>query len=123
MRTQLKYLISLLLILGLTVNEGIGYSQINSSNYHQSYKTSSLKKFSYKNTKLFTSKKNILLDSKIFIFFFTHFTLLKGLSKQIQISFKLQLAVHQHINSIKIKQAFLRKKLTSSNSFPFTYIA
>ena len=123
MVAQLKYLISLLLILGLTVNEAIGYSQESSTSYHQSYKTISLKKFSNKNTKLITSKKSILSDRKVFVFFFTNFSLQERFSKQIQTSYKLQTVVYQQINSVTKQQVFLNKVFTSSNSFTPIYIA
>ena len=119
----LKYLISLLLILGLTINDGFGHAQTNSSSYHQSYKTIPLKRFCNKKTTLFTAKKSTLLNRKIVAFFFTPTTSLKSYSDQIKIAIKLQKTLYQQINSIKLQQTFLCKIFTSSNSFPSTYIA
>lgn len=123
MALHLKHLISLLLIVGLTINDGFGISQTNSSTYHQSYKTASLQRFSSKKVKHFTSKKNIVLNKEVFTFFFTHFTLLKSYSKRIQAVLKLQSTVYLQINSIKIQQSFLSKILTPSNTFPSIHIA
>ena len=123
MATHLKYLISLLLILGLTFNDGFGHIKSNSSSYHQSYKTAPLKRFRNKKTTLFTSKKSTLLKSEIIAFFFTSISSLKSYSNQIQIVLELQKSVHLQINSIKIQQTFLSKIFASSNSLPLTYIA
>ena len=120
---HLKYLISLLLILGLTINDGFGYVQSNSSSYHQSYKTLPLKKFRNNKTTFFTAQKSTLLNREIVAFFFTPITSLKSYSNQIQIVLKLQKVLYQQINSIKIQQTFLSKIFTSSNSFSSTYIA
>lgn len=123
MAEHLKYLISLLLILGLTINDGFGHSQTNSSSYHQSYKTIPLKRFRNKKTTFFTAEKSIILNRNIISFFYTPTAFLMAYTEKTLITLKLQKTLHQQINSIKIQQIFLSKIFASSNPFSSTYIA
>ena len=120
---HLKYLISLLLILGLTINDGFGHAQTNSSSYHQSYKTIPLKKLRNKKTTFFTAKKSIPINRDLIAFLYTPIAFETVFTEKILSILKLQKTLYQQINSNKLQQTFLGKIFTSSNSLPSTYIA
>lgn len=118
----IKYLISFLLIFGLTVNECSIYSRINSANYHQVSYVNTRKEFSHKYSKLYTYGRKILLG-KVFITLISYRNLRDVCSTQILTILKLRIELYQKINSMIVLHVFLNKIITSSNQYPSLYKA
>ncbi len=120
---QLKHLFVFLLVLVISVTESNVYSQENSSKYYQSSKLIYKKKFSYRNTKHVVSNQNRISNTYFLTFFFPRIYLKAEFQKKIQHTLKFQKQLYQKIASLNIQHIFLITKITSSNSFPSTYIA
>ena len=119
----IKYLISFLLIFGLTVNDCSIYSQINSTNYHQVSFISTRKEFSYNQSKLYVYTGQTLSE-KVLSNLPTIFRNLKNAySTQIKVILKLRIELYQKINSMNAQHVFLNKIITSSNHYSSLYIA
>lgn len=119
----IKYLISLLLIFGLTINECSIYSQINSANYHQVSYVNTRKESSYKHSELYVYTGKRLSERILFIALILYRNLQDVYSSQIQIILKLRIELCQKINSINAQHVFLNKIITSSNHYSSLYIA
>jgi len=118
----IKYLISFLLIFGLTVNECSIYSRINSANYHQVSYLNTRKEFSHKHSKLYTYGRKILSE-KVFIALISYRNLRDVYSIQILTILKLRIELYKKINSMIFQYVFLNKIITSSNQYSSLYIA
>ncbi|EHQ01565.1 hypothetical protein Gilli_0876 [Gillisia limnaea DSM 15749] len=118
----IKYLISFLLIFGLTVNECFIYSPINSTNYHQVSYVNTRKEFGHKSSELHTFGRKIL-SGKAFIAFISYCNLREVYSTQILTILKLRIELYQNINSMIVQHVFLNKIITSSNQYSSLYIA
>jgi len=118
----IKYLISLLLIFGLTVNECSLYSQINSSNYHQVSYLNTRKELSNNSTELYTFGRKILSGNYL-IPLISYCNLRDFFSAKILNILKLRIEVYQKINSIIVQLVYLNKIITSSNQYSSLYIA
>lgn len=121
MTKYIKYLISFLLIFGLTVNECSIYSQTNSSN-PQALFLNTRKKFNYKRTKLYLYSAHIL-SRRILSFVHTYCALKYTFNIQVKLIFKLQTDIYQKTSSRSALHVFLRKIITSSNHYSNLYIA
>lgn len=122
MTKYIKYLISFLLIFGLTVNECSIYSQTNSTN-PQALFLNTRKNFNYKRSKLYVYSGHIL-SKKILSFTYTKYCTLKDtFSIQVQVIFKLQTDIYQKTSSRKALHVFLGKIITSSDHYSNLYIA
>ena len=119
----IKYLISFLLIFGLTVNECSIYSRINSANFHQVSYVNTRKKFSHKTSELYVYTGKTLLEKLFSIALFTYQNLKKAFNTQTQIILKLRIELYQKINTEIVQRAFLNKIITSSNQYSSLYIA
>ncbi len=120
---HLKYLISFLLIFGLTVNQCSISSQINSTNYHQVSFLNNRNGFSYGQSELYTytgqtlprkilsSPLELLINIKDFY------------NAQVQIILKLRTELYRNICSIRAQCVFLSEIITSSNYYSNLYIA
>ncbi len=118
----IKYLISLLLIFGLTVNDCSIYSQTNSSNYHQVSRINTRKEFRHKYSELYVYGRQLLTE-RIFVALISYLKLRDVYSVQITRVLNLQIEQYQKISSIIARYVFLNKKIVSSNHFPSLYIA
>ena len=118
----IKYLISLLLILGLTVNDCSIYSAKNSASYNQVSYANTRKGFSHKHTKLCTYGKRYISEI-VFSTLLSFRNLRDAYSIRISAILKLQIEVYQEINSMIVQHIFLSKIITSSNQYPSLYIA
>jgi hypothetical protein len=118
----IKYLISFLLIFGLTVNECSIYTPINSTNYHQVSFVNTRKEFSSKYSELYTYGRKIL-SGKVFIALISYCNLRDVYSTEILTILKLQIELYQNINSMIVQYVFLNKINTSSNQNSSLYIA
>ena len=118
----IKYLISFLLIFGLTVNECSIYSRINSKSYSQVSYINTRKEFSHKHSKLYTYGRKIL-SGKVFFALITYLNLRDVYSTQILTILKLRIELYQTINSMIVQYVFLNKITTSSNKYSSLYIA
>ena len=122
LKKYIKYLISFLLIFGLTVNECSIYSQINSSKYHQVAQANIRKEFSHKYSKLYVYGKQFLSE-QIFVRLISYLNLRDVYSIQITEVLNLQIERFQKISLLIARYVFLNKKLVSSNQYPSLYIA
>ncbi|SED53938.1 hypothetical protein SAMN04487765_0296 [Tenacibaculum sp. MAR_2010_89] len=122
MTKYIKYLISFLLIFGLTVNECSIYSQTNSSN-PQALFLNTRKKFNYKRTKLYLYSAHILSRRILSFVHTTYCTLKYTFNIQVKLIFKLQTDIYQKTSSRSALHVFLRKIITSSNHYSNLYIA
>jgi len=123
MITYIKYLISFILIFGLTVNECSIYSQINFANYHQVSYINTRKESSHENSKLYVYTGKSLSERILFIALIIYRNLQDVYSSQIQIILKLRIELRQKINSMNAQHVFLNKIITSSNHYSSLYIA
>lgn len=119
----IKYLISFLLIFGLTVNECSIYSRINSEKYHQVSYVNTRKEFSHKLSKLYVYAGKIYSEKVLSIALITFRNLQDVYSTQILVILKLQIELYQKINSMIFQHVFLNKIITSSNQYSSLYIA
>ena len=119
----IKYLISFLLIFGLTVNESSIYSQINSANYYQVSYFNTRKELSHKNSKFYIYTGKIISKKVLPIALITFRNLRDAYSTQIQVILKLRIELYHKINSMKAQHVFLSKIITSSNHYSSLYIA
>ncbi len=119
----LKYLISFLLIFGLTVNECSSYSGINSSYYIQYSFVNSSEEYRYKRSELSVYNGKTLSGKVFSIILFTYQNLKKAYSTQILAILKLRIELYQKINSIIAEGIFLNKIKTSNNQYSSLYIA
>ncbi len=119
----LKYLISLLLIFGLTVNECSAHSEVSSLKYNQVSYINSEKEFRSKHSKLFAYTGKILVENVFSIVLLTYQNLRKAYSNKTLTILKLQIELYQNINSIVAQYIFLKKINTSNNQYSSLYIA
>lgn len=123
MKKYIKYLISILLIFGLTVNECSIYSQTNAANYHQVSYLNAGKDLHQTHSELKVYTKTVLSKKVKLATVSTYSNLQDIYSAQIQIILKFQTQLYQKINSIKCLHIFLSKTITSSNHYSNLYIA
>gem|GEM_PF-1360810 len=123
MITYLKYLISFLLIFGLTVNECSTYSEISSSNYIQVSFINNRKELRNKHSGLFVYTGKDLSEIVFSIAFSTYQNVKKAYNTQTLIVLKLREALYQEINSIIAQRLFLNKINTTNNQYSSLYIA
>lgn len=119
----LKYLISFLLIFGLTVNECSTYSGIASSNYIQVSNINSREEFRHKHSRLFVYTGNVLFENVFSIVLNTYQNLKKSYSTKSLIILKLRVQLYETITSIIAQRTFLKKINTSNNQYSGLYIA
>lgn len=122
LRKHIKYLISLLLIFSLTVNNGSILSQANSSSYYQVSQINTLKEFRHKYSKLYVYGSQLLTE-RIFVALISYLKLRDIYSLQITRVFNLQIERYQKISSTIAQYVFLNKKFVSSNQYSSLYIA
>jgi len=122
LRKHIKYLISFLLIFGLTVNECSIYSQINFSNYYQVSFVNTRKELSYKYSDLYVYGRQLLTE-KIFVRLISFLNLREVYSTKITGILNIQIERYQKISSIIARYIFLNKKFVSSNQYAGLYIA
>lgn len=123
MITYLKYLISFLLIFGLTVNECATYSEISSSDYIQVSFINNRQEHNHKHSGLFVYTGKDLSEKVSSIAFSTYQNVKKAYSTQTLIVLKLREALYQKINSIIAQRIFLNKINTTNNQYSSLYIA
>ncbi len=119
----LKYLISLFLIFGLTVNQCATYSRTTSSNYIQVSNINSREEFRQKHSKLFTYTGNLPFENVFLIVLNTYQNLRKSYSAKSQIILKLRVELYKTITSIIAQRTFLKQTNTSNNQYSSLYIA
>lgn len=114
----MKYLISFLLIFGLTVNEVSLYS----ANDHQVSYFNTRNQISHKHSESYVYGKETL-SRKVFITPIKYCLLQNIYSTQIKTTIKLRTELYQTINLIIVQSVFLIKIITSSNQNSSLYIA
>ena len=120
---HLKYLISFLLIFGLTVNQCSISSQINSTEYHHVSFLATRNGFSHRKSKLFTYTGQTFLGKvlKKVVAIFIH---IKDTNwAEIRIILKLRSELYRNIRSKKTQDIFLSKTITSSNYYSSLHLA
>ena len=122
LKKYIKYLISFLLIFGLTVNNCSIYSQTNSLKYHQVSRINSRKEFRHIHSKLYVYGRQLLTE-RIFVALISYLKLRDIYSVQITRVFNIQVERFQKISSIIAQYVFLNRKIVSSNHYPSLYIA
>lgn len=113
----IKYLISFLLIFGLTVNECSVYSQTNSASYQQALYAGTRKEVSHKGSELYVYTGKVLSETILSFVQFAYQTLRDMCSTQTRRSLKLQVELYQKITTMIAQRVFLNKRTTSSNHF------
>jgi len=119
----IKYLISFLLIFGLTVNECSIYSQTNPVNFHQVSYVNTRKELNYKHSRLYVYSEKNLSQNILTIALILYRKLQDIYSTQIQIILKLRIELYQKIKPMTAQHVFLNKIITSSNHYSSLYIA
>lgn len=122
MRKYIKYLISFLLIFGLTVNDGYMFSQTNSSKYYQVLQISTRKEFRHKYSELYVYGSQLLTE-RIFVALISYLKLRDIYGVEVRRVLKLQIERYQKISSIVAQHIFLHKKIISGNPYSRLYIA
>ncbi len=123
MTKYIKYLISLFLVFGLMVNDGILDSKSNSAEYYQVSYVKTTNKFGYKYFKLHQFHQIPLSKKIVFPIVFEHLKFHDFYNLQTRILLKLRIILFQNICIIKAQHTFLSKIITSSNHFSNLYIA
>lgn len=123
MKKYIKHLIYLLIIFGITVNECSVYSQETSVKYYQVSNAVLRSKFNHKDSKLYVSNQQILLEKELLTFLFTYLNLRRFYNKQIQLIIQLQTQVYQEIQLIQKLHSFLKKRIDSKNPYSTIHIA
>lgn len=118
----MKYLISFLLIFGLTVNECSVYSQTNSSNYYQVSQLNTRKEFRLNYSELYVYGRQLLTE-RIVVRLVSFLNLRDVYSSKIIGVLNLQIERYQKISSIIARYIFLNKKFVSGNQYSTLYIA
>lgn len=119
----IKYLISFLLIFGLTVNECSIYSQINSTNYHQVSFVNTKRESNNTNSELYVYAGQTRSKKVLSIALTTYRNLKNAFSANIQIILKFQINLYKEINPMNAQRIFLNEIITSSNHYTSLYIA
>ncbi|MCD0470167.1 hypothetical protein [Flavobacterium sp. JAS] len=123
MNKHLKYLISLFLAFVVIVSDGTLVSQSKSADYYQSSYVILKTELDFKKARLYTFKR-FVSQAKIsflvpvkFLQFAAIFTL------QIRVFLKMQILLHQKINSFLQESVFVNEIITSSNYYKSLYSA
>lgn len=119
----LKYLLSFLLIFGLTVTECSADSGITSSNYIIVSNFNSREEVRHKHSKLFVYSGKIISENVFLIVLNTYQNLGKSYSIKSLITLKLRIELYQKITSIVAQRTFLKITITSNNQYSSLYIA
>lgn len=121
MKKGLKYIISILLIFSLTINEYTSYLQYNTSSHFQTTQIVRNKRIA--DLKVYYFAKGHFLK-KVFVLFLQSFqTLLNHFKKQVKTTLKLQALVVLGINNPISDYLFLNKsKLHSTKIYSSLYI-
>lgn len=118
----LKYLISFLLIFGLTVNECSASSGISSLKYIQVSYITSKEENRDKHSELSVYTGKVLSESIFSIVLRTYQNLRKAYGNKTLTILKLRIELYQNINSIIAQRIFLKKINTSNNQYSSLYI-
>ena len=123
MKKYIKYLIPIILIFGLTVEECTLYSQTISVNYYQFSNVIRRKELNYEDSKLYVYNQQILSDKKLFVILIPYLKLRDIYSNHVLLILKLRAQLYQKINSFTAQQVLLSKVITSRNPYSSLYIA
>ncbi len=123
MNTYIKYLISFLLVFGLTVNECSIYSQPNSADYQQVSHFNVEQNCNSKHSELHVYKTAVFSVKALPFVFITHRNLHDAYSAKVQTILKLRVLLHKRIHSIKQQHIFSHTTTTSSNHYSSLHIA
>lgn len=118
-----KYLVSFLLIFGLTVNEYSSNSQVTTEYYHQVSFVGTREEMSRKDSSLFIYRLKILSGKVLWTFPITYRTLKDVFSTQLQTIFKVQIGLYRQLHSVITQNVYLNKRFTSSTQYAGLYIA
>lgn len=118
----IKYLISFLLVFGLTVNECSINSPLNSEEQHQVSYVNNRKQLRHKHSRLYVYARKTL-SKKVCIVLITYRNLQNVYSKQTRILLKLRMNLYQKIDSKIAQNVFLNKRNASNNQYSSLYIA
>ncbi len=122
MKKHLKYLLSLLLVFGLTVNDGILYSQSNSAEYYQFSNVIFSSETTTKGSKVYLfNQVSPQKTSFPVLLTFLEFKAINTL--QIRVIQKIQTLLYQKIRSITSQYIFVNEIIFSKNSSESLYIA
>ncbi len=122
MKKHLKYLLSLLLVFGLTVNDGILYSQSNSAEYYQFSNVIFSSETTTKGSKVYVF--NPVSSQKTSFPVLLTFLEFKEISTlQIRVLLKIQTLLYQKVRSNTALYIFINEIITSRNYFESLYIA
>lgn len=118
----LKYLISFLLIFGLTVNECSANSEISSLKYTQVSYINSKEDYRQKDSEWSVYTRKILPENVFSIVLTTCQNFKKRYNNKTLTILKLQIELYQNINSLIAQRAFLKTINTSNNQYSSLYI-
>ena len=122
LKKHITYLISFLLIFGLTVNDCAIYFQTNSPLYYQVSQLFKREEFRHKYSKSYVYGTQLETE-RIFNSLISYLKLRAVYSVQIKRIFNIQIERFQQTSSIIAQRVFLNKRILSSNYYPCLYIA
>jgi hypothetical protein len=117
----IKYLISFLLVFGLTVNECSIYSPINADKQYLTSSVNTRKEIGHKHSIYVYGKK--IFSKKTSITGITYRNPQDVHSTQTQIILKLRSVLYQKINTTIAENTFVKTRISSSNEYSNLYIA
>lgn len=123
MKKHLKYLISFLLVFGLTVNDCLLYSQSKSQAYYQYSNVIISKELNHSNSKLYVFNQKNSSEKTGSAILLSYFQFQDSLTLQIPVLIKSQTQLYQKVRSITTQHIFLKELITSKNALTPLYIA
>lgn len=119
---HLKYLLSLFLVFGLMVNDGVLDSRSNSVEYYQFSNAIVSSEWKTSRSKLYVFNLVNAVKTAISIpFTYLQFAIIYSL--RIPILFKLRTELYQKVRSLIGQHLFINERITSANSYTILYIA
>lgn len=122
MKKYFKYLISLFLVFGLTVNDCTLYSQSNSVDYYQFSNVILRSESINKDSRLYVFGQVNLPKKISFSIPFAYLEFQDIYSLQIRVLLKTRALLYKEVSSITAQSTFINEVITSRNSYKSLYI-
>lgn len=123
MNKNIKYLLSLILVFGLVVNDCTLHSQTNSAAYYQFSNVILKTELNTKDSELYFFKE--VNSSKItsFPILFLCLDIKDFINLQVKVLLKIQTLLYQEVSAMMSQNIFINELITSKNAYKSLYIA
>lgn len=123
MNKNIKYLLSLILVFGLIVNDCTLHSQTNSAAYYQFSNIILKTELNTKDSELYFFKQ--VNSSKItsFPILFLYLDIKDFFNLQVKVLLKIQTLLYQEVSAMMSQNIFINELITSKNEYKSLYIA